>query len=172
MEMSKKFKRLISSIIVMAFVLGTMLIPNTSSNAANATLLNTYGSLFGRSGTCINLNQWKDPTTLSHVKSQYNSITLENEMKPDAMLGYSPTLITKDAAKSLGYYIPSNYTEAYDPKINFDRVDEVLTIAYENGLGVRAHTLLLHAQTPKWFFRTGFSTHHGYVSQSNMDARM
>lgn len=141
-------------------------------NAADANLLNTYGQYFGRVGTCINLHQLRDANTLRHIKTQYNSITLENEMKPDALLGYSASLITVSQAKSLGYYIPDNYTETYVPKINFSTVDEVMKICYENGLGMRAHTLVWHSQTPNWFFRTGYSTNYGYVSQSQMNARM
>ncbi len=53
--MGKKiFKRFISSIIICAFVLGTIVVPASDSKAASANLLNTYGALLGRSGTCIN----------------------------------------------------------------------------------------------------------------------
>ncbi len=142
------------------------------AEAANDTLLNTYGKTYGRVGTCINSWQLTNANTLSHVKSQYNSITLENEMKPDALLGWSASLITVSQAKSLGYYIPNNYKEAYVPKINFGTIDNVLKICYQNGIGVRAHTLVWHSQTPSWFFRNGYSGNGGYVSQATMDARL
>ena len=167
-----RLHKFLSCMLICVLMLGTVLTPKVDSKAATATLLNTYGSLFGRSGTCINLSQLQNPTTLSHVKSQYNSITLENEMKPDALLGSSPSLITQSAAKSLGYYVPSSCTETYVPKINFDSIDKVLKICYENGIGVRAHTLIWHSQTPAWFFRVGYSTSYGYVSESQMNARM
>ena len=167
----KLLKKVVSTLAVGAMVLGSVIVPSQKTEAAG-TLLDTYGSLFGRSGTCINYSQMIDSNTMKHVKSQYNSITLENEMKPDALLGYSPTLISKDQAKSLGYYVPSGCTESYLPKINFDTIDKVLKICYENGIGVRAHTLVWHSQTPSWFFRTGYSTNYGYVSQSVMDVRM
>ena len=167
----KLLKKVVSTLAVGAMVLGSVIVPSQKTEAAG-TLLDTYGSLFGRSGTCINYSQMLDSNTMKHVKSQYNSITLENEMKPDALLGYSPTLISKDQAKSLGYYVPSGCTESYLPKINFDTIDKVLKICYENGIGVRAHTLVWHSQTPSWFFRTGYSTNYGYVSQSVMDVRM
>jgi len=169
--MKKRWKKLLGSVLTLALLFGVML-PCGSASAAQETLLNTYGALFGYSGTCINLSQLRDADTLAHVKTHYNSITLENEMKPDAMLGYSPSLITKEAAKNAGYYVPSSCTETYLPAINFDKLDEVLQICYNNGLSVRAHTLVWHSQTPDWFFRVGYSTNYGYVSAAQMDIRM
>ena len=170
--MKKGLKKLIGGMLAFTLLLGTMLVPGRNADAAQETLLNTYGSLFGYSGTCINLNQLRDAATLAHVKTQYNSITLENEMKPDALLGYSPNLITQDTAKSLGYYVPSSCKETYLPKLNFGTLDEALKICYENGLSMRAHTLVWHSQTPDWFFRVGYSTNYGYVSAEQMNARM
>lgn len=169
--MKVRWKKLLGSVLALALLIGVML-PCGKAEAAQETLLNTYGSLFGYSGTCINLSQLRDANTLSHVKTHYNSITLENEMKPDAMLGYSPKLITKEAAVNAGYYVPSSCTETYLPAINFDTLDEVLRICYENGLSVRAHTLVWHSQTPDWFFRVGYSKDYGYVSAAQMDIRM
>lgn len=172
MKAMQKGKRLFSAILIGVLVLGSIMVPKTETKAANETLLNTYGSVMGRSGNCVTLNQLKDPATLSHIKTHYNSITLENEMKPDAMLGWQPSLISQDAARNLGYYVPSSMQDTYVPKINFDTIDQVLKICYENGIGVRAHTLIWHSQTPDWFFRVGYSTNYGYVSEAQMNQRM
>lgn len=168
--MKKSFKRLLTVISAMALTMSSLGV--TQAATADQNLLNTYGAKYGRSGTCVNLYQLQNPSTLNTIKQRYNSITLENEMKPDAMLGNSPTLISVAEAKSLGYYIPSNYTEATVPKINFGTMDKVLKIAYDNGLGVRGHTLVWHGQTPSWLFRTGYNGGAGYVNQSVMNARM
>lgn len=174
--MSKnRIYRVACSVLLCILMLGSILVPSSSdkrSSAASSSLLSTYGSLFGRSGNCVSLSQLQNSSTLAHIKSQYNSITLENGMKPDALLGYSPSLITRDSAKNLGYYVSGSFTESYVPKINFDTVDKVLKICYENGIGVRAHTLVWHSQTPDWFFRVGYSTKYGYVSQDQMNKRM
>ena len=174
--MSKnRIYRVACSVLLCILMLGSILVPSSSdrrSSAASSGFLSTYGSLFGRSGNCVSLSQLQNSSTLAHIKSQYNSITLENEMKPDALLGYSPSLITRDSAKNLGYYVSGSFTESYVPKINFDTVDKVLKICYENGIGVRAHTLVWHSQTPDWFFRVGYSTKYGYVSQDQMNKRM
>lgn len=135
-------------------------------------LLNTYGKTFGYNGTCINYSQLKSVYTLKLVKAQYNSVTLENEMKPDALLGQSPTLISIEEAKKLGYVIPENYTDSTVPKLHFETTDDVLKLCAENGLGLRAHTLVWHSQTPAWFFRTDYTSPDTYVSKEVMDARL
>ena len=138
----------------------------------DATLLNTYGNVFGKMGTCINLWQLQNNSTLNLVKSQYNSVTSENEMKPDALLGYSPSLISVDEAKKLGYVIPDNYKESTVPKLNFGNVDKTLELCAKNNLSYRAHTLVWHSQTPEWFFRSNYSGSASYVSKEIMNARM
>lgn len=140
--------------------------------AANETLMNTYGNTYGYSGTCINLYQLKDQATLNQVKKHYNSVTLENEMKPDALLGGSANLMSVNDAEKQGYYIPSNYKESTVPRINFNTVDQALKICKDNGLKMRAHTLVWHSQTPSWFFRWGYNGGSGFVNSSTMDARM
>lgn len=170
--MRKRFKKWISSVVAAALLVSSLLVPGKSADAAGETLLNTYGKSFGYSGTCINLSQLRNSGDLAFLKQHYNSVTLENEMKPDAMLGWSPSLISRSDAQNQGYYIPSGMTETYVPKINFSTVDEALRICKANGLKMRAHTLVWHSQTPDWFFRTGYSTNYGYVSQAQMDMRM
>ncbi|MCR4903020.1 MAG: endo-1,4-beta-xylanase [Butyrivibrio sp.] len=144
----------------------------SQGQTAEANLLNTYGTQFGYSGTCINLYQLRDASQLQFLKTHYNSITLENEMKPDALLGGSARLITVNEAKNRGYYIPDSYKEQYVPQINFSTVDEVMKICYQNGLKMRAHTLVWHSQTPGWFFRNGYAGNGGFVNQQTMDARL
>ncbi|MBP3262968.1 endo-1,4-beta-xylanase [Pseudobutyrivibrio sp.] len=169
----KVFKSLMSKLLVVACAL-TMCVstPSLDAQAAETTLLNTYGSSYGYSGTCINLYQLRDANQLAFLKKHYNSITLENEMKPDALLGGSARLISTDQAKRQGYYIPNNYREPYVPQINFSTVDEVMKICYNNGLKMRAHTLVWHSQTPSWFFRSNYAGYGGFVNQQVMDARL
>lgn len=147
--------------------------PFVPDSTDGATLLNTYGSTFGHIGTCINYSQLQNPTTLAQLKTQYNSVTLENEMKPDSILrNWSQTLISVEEAKALGYIIPDSYKEKTVPKLEFSTVDNVLRICAKNGLGLRGHTLVWHAQTPSWFFREGYRSSGAYVSKATMDARM
>ncbi|SFS02053.1 endo-1,4-beta-xylanase [Anaeromicropila populeti] len=168
-------KKILSVFLSLLLIVGTLAVaPFTTAKAAtvpsNATLLNTYGKLFGYTGTCITPSQLSNSSILNFVKSQYNSITLENEMKPDAIL--TTGRISVSEAKNLGYYIPSGYTESTVPKLNFTNVDNVMKTCYQNGIKMRAHTLCWHSQTPDWYFRSGYSSSGSYVSQSVMNTRL
>ena len=172
MKNAKKIVKECFSIMLVAAMLILLLPIQAYAAQTTQTLRSTYGSTYGHVGTCINYSQLTNQSVLNHVKSQYNSITLENEMKPDSLLGGYANKISVSQAKSMGYYIPDNYKESTVPKINFDTVDKVMKICYENGIGMRAHPLVWHSQTPQWFFKNEYSASNGYVSQSVMDARM
>lgn len=168
--MKKAFKHLMTVILAITIVFSAFIVSWAATS--DQTLLNTYGTKFVRVGTCVSLYQLQNSSTLSVIKQRYNSITLENEMKPDALLGYSPTLLSVSDAKALGYYIPSNYTDTTVPKIDFTTIDKVLQICYNNGLGLRGHTLVWHSQTPAWLFKASYNSSGSYVSSTVMDARM
>lgn len=173
LKKKKRKRRLLSGLVICLLIVGIfMLNPKKPSFAADDNLLTTYGKGLGHMGNCVTLSQLQNQNTLRQIKAEYNSITLENEMKPDYLLGSSANLISVSEAKNLGYYIPSGYNEAYVPRINFNTVDAVLKICYQNGLGVRAHTLVWHSQTPSWFFRSGYNGYNGFVNQSSMNSRM
>ena len=135
-------------------------------------LKNTYGETFGHIGTCINGRQFSDPAALAQIKENYNSITMENEMKPDAILGSSATLISIDEAKTLGYVIPENYKESTVPQLNFYYTDRAIQFCVDNNMGLRGHTLVWHSQTPSWFFKEDYKRDGAFVSPEVMDARL
>lgn len=136
------------------------------------TLKSSYSGLFGKVGVAVTIPQLQDLTTLNFITKHYNSITMENEMKPEYLLGYSPSLITVGEAKERGYIIPGGYNEPYVPDIHYNNVDMILSIASANSLGVRFHTLIWHNQTPAWFFKNDYNAGNGYVSAGVMDARI
>lgn len=150
----------------------------TKHPLADESILENYKGIFGYTGTCLTYNhsnksmrQLQDPETMAHVKKHYNSFTLENEMKPDAMLRSAPTLISVADAKKLGYTIPDNYKEKDIPQLNLESLDDILKTAYENGLHMRAHTLVWHSQTPSWFFTEDYDGKTA-TSPDVMDARL
>ena len=178
-------------------------VPTASVKSANNTwayipvdddsLLKELGPIFGNVGTCLTYEgvkfnggtpskiEMQEPETMTFVKNNYNSFTLENEMKPDYLLAdaintfRNPPLnatIYTDDAKAQGYVIPEGYTEDTVPTINYQRIDDILKVAAEYGVRMRAHTLIWHSQTPTAFFRTNYSANGSYVSPAIMDQRI
>ncbi len=137
------------------------------------SILEAYQDIFPYLGNCVNYHngQLNDEATLAHVKKHYNSITLENEMKPDTILGGKVATISKEEAVELGYVIPESYKEDTVPKLNFASSDAALQVAYDNGLKMRGHTLQWHSQTPQWFFTENYDG-STIVSEEVMDARI
>lgn len=143
----------------------------TKHPLADESILENYKGIFGNVGTCLSTNQIKNEKTMEHVKKHYNSFTLENEMKPDAMLRSKAELITVSDAKKLGYTLPDNYKEKNVPKLNLESLDNILEAAHENGLRMRGHTLLWHNQTPSWFFTKDYANSTP-TDPATMDARL
>lgn len=145
-----------------------------------------YNGIFSYMGSSLNYDGWRgnqdlqDAATLTFVKKHFNSFTLEDEMKPDTVLGgggwFGPTLISKEEAQALGYVIPASYTDSQVPQLKFDVLDKVLEAAYKNGLKMRAHTLMWHQQTPTWFFTDGYNAGMGQkvknATPETMDGRL
>jgi len=107
-------------------------------------------------GVAINTYQLKNEELLGLIKKEFNSITMENQMKPEAVLDWKGSERSKNG----------------DPAINTELLDEVLTLAKDNGLKLRAHTLVWHSQTPDWFFRQDYDTSKEYVNKKTMLERM
>ena len=130
------------------------------------SIKDTYKDIFQYMGTCANYygyeakkDQLTTPKLVNFIKRQFNSITLENEMKPDTVLGnsYSKKLISVQEAKNLGYIIPDNYADDEVPQLSLDAVDKTLEFCAKNNIKMRAHTLMWHQQTPNWFFAEDYS---------------
>ena len=75
------------------------------------------------------------------VASQFNSLTCENEMKPDFILDRNASIAQGDEEV---------------PAIKMDRAMQAIRFAEENDLKIRYHTLVWHAQTPDWFFNVAY----------------
>ena len=113
----------------------------------------SIGAVLGASG----LNM---PALTDLVKTHFNSLTLENEMKPSGLLDYNASI-----------------TEPIDnesPSINFTTAERGLKFAKENGIKMRGHTLVWHSQTPRWLFTEGYSIKRDapFVSREVMLKRM
>lgn len=132
-----------------------------------------FEDTFGKVGNAIGSYELNNFDTMRFIKSQYNSITMGNEMKPDYLLGGNPTLSDTNPA---GYVDPSTFESKYmDNKyfqINMNSLDQYMEAAYSNGLKMRFHVFVWHQQTPKWFFKKNFDAEQGWVTPEVMNGRL
>ena len=95
------------------------------------------------------------------VKQQFNIITPENEMKPDAVLDLNAS---KKLVKETG--------DESKVAVHFDSALPLLEFARENGIKVHGHTLVWHSQTPEALFHEGYETNKPYVTREVMLGRL
>ena len=93
------------------------------------------------------------------ITTQFNSVTPENELKPDSVL---------DAATTLAD--PAKYNEC--PAIHFDAAKPILDFCKENGIQMRGHTLVWYSQTPSWLFYENYDVNGNLASRELMLKRM
>lgn len=143
------------------------------------SLKEAYSGIFERFGNILNYNtSWNDgyqlqsKDTMAFVQKQFNSYTLENEMKPDSLLPSWSGTISVSEAEQLGYVIPDSYKETKVAKLNFDTLDKILEASNQYGMQMRAHVLMWHQQTAARFFKVDYDNDNGYVSTEVMDARI
>lgn len=101
-----------------------------------------------------NMEQYKEI-----ILDNFNSITCENEMKPDYLLD-------KEGCQE-------NLQETYrNPKLKFDICQPAVDFALEHGMKMRLHTLVWHSQTPKWFFTEDYTEDGKLADREVMLQRM
>lgn len=106
-------------------------------------------------GTCLSMNMLSNLDQRLIVTDQFNSITMENSMKPDY-------IFNKD--KSI---------ESGDLVVEFNNeVIKMLEFARKNNMAVRGHTIIWHSQTPNWIFYEDFKNPNKFASREVMLARM
>ncbi|MGB4092524.1 MAG: endo-1,4-beta-xylanase [Ruminococcus flavefaciens] len=90
----------------------------------------------------------------SFLKENYNSITPENELKPESILD-------QNASRQSG-----------SVQVNLSRAASTLKFCEDNGISLRGHTFVWYSQTPDWFFKENFSDNGNFVSKSEMNKRL
>ncbi len=124
----------------------------------NMTLRERYADNF-KVGVALSNYLINNPGALEFTASQFNSLTFENEMKPDHLL---------DAAGCRSGY-PGTNTK---PAVKFSSTTRGMEWAQKNGIGVRGHTLVWYSQTPSWFFTTDYKDGSPLASREVMLKRM
>ncbi|MCQ2536905.1 MAG: endo-1,4-beta-xylanase [Lachnospiraceae bacterium] len=114
-----------------------------------------------------------DVNTMGLVYKHANATTLGNELKPDAMFGYSNGAV------------PGKHTIEYQgepldvPKLDYSRAEKILNRIYdwnknnpEHMIKVRGHVLVWHSQTPNWWFYEDYDPKGKLASPELMNRRL
>ena len=124
-------------------------------------------------GTSIVNSDLKDVDTMALVTRHFNAITLGNELKPDAMFGYSNDRCPGTETAIL------NGEELVVPKLDYSRAERTLDAIYdwnqshpEDIIKVRGHVLVWHSQTPEWWFHEDYDADKPYADTETMNRRL
>jgi GH35 family endo-1,4-beta-xylanase len=118
-----------------------------------AGLKDVYSSKF-KFGSILNGTTANNSAMKTIVLREFNSITPENELKPDATI------------------VASGSTDT-DVKVQLNSgARAILQFCQDNNIPVRGHTFVWHSQTPEWFFKTGFTNSGTVVGKAVMKQRM
>jgi len=132
---------------------GVMTATPVLGQPANGGLKDVYANRF-KFGSILNGSTVNSAAMKTIVLREFNSITPENELKPDATILQSGS--TNDNVKV---------------QLN-NGAKAILKFCEDNNIPVRGHTLVWHSQTPGWFFRENFSANGAVVTPAVMDKRM
>lgn len=116
-------------------------------------------------GVALPVSSLDNENTMKLVEKHFNSVTCENEMKPESILGSGePGVSTLDELES---------------KLNFESADKVAQYFADYNeknpsepIKMRGHVFVWHSQTPTWWFREGFKSDGEYVSKEKMNDRI
>lgn len=148
------------------------------------SLTEEYRELFPYFGVGAGKDSFLGTNGLKFIKSQFNSYSAGNAMKPDAIMTKDATNnhLTDAEAQTNGYFRPDNYATFEDnkingvvayPKLDFTTTDKLLKQAHDNDIKVRFHVLVWHQQTPSCFFKKNYDdTKNDLVSTEVMNSRL
>ncbi len=120
-----------------------------------ASLKDAFGSKF-KVGTSVSPGELSKGAAF--IKHHFNSITPENELKPDA-------IINQQACQQKGNNV--------NTQVVFNSgTRTTLKFCQDNGIALRGHTFVWYSQTPDWFFRENFQNYGNYVDKNTMNKRL
>lgn len=122
------------------------------------SLKEIYAGLFDF-GAAVPQHIVRNKTMMNFALRQFNIMTPENELKPDAVLDVA-------ASKRLAQ------EDETAVAVHFDAARPLLDFAKANGVKIHGHVLVWHSQTPAAFFREGYDANKPFVSREVMLARL
>lgn len=136
---------------------------NIAPSVRGIPLKDAYNDQFkigvGLYGSSIQTDSLNSEPISEIIKYHFNSATYTNLMKPSYILDHIGSIRNLQAGNP-------------EPAVKFDSVIKGLDFCQENGIEMRGHVLVWHAQTPDWFFREGYMTNTEYVNRETMLLRL
>lgn len=142
-----------SNLYVDDFVLATAPVYNIEQDIPS--LKDAYSSYF-KVGTAVTTSELAPQSAKDLINKHFNSITLGNELKPDALLDRNASIAAGNE----------------NPQIDLASARTILNYCRDNDIPVRGHVLVWHSQTPDWFFKENYADDGDWVSKETMLARM
>ena len=105
------------------------------------SLWQTYEDYF-KVGTCLSSSSLKNSEQRRITKDNFNSVTAENEAKPEQVLDQKACQALADKS---------------EVAITMKPFEKIYDFAAANGIGVRHHTFVWYSQTPSWFFTVDYA---------------
>ena len=125
------------------------------SDVTDKALKDVFAEHGVKVGTCISSQVISNPNMAGLVMSQYNSCTMENAMKPDAILSL-------EKSRGEGNLVVEFNNDAR----------RVLEWAKNHKFSMRGHTFIWYSQTPDWIFYQDFDPSKSFVDRETMLSRM
>ncbi len=130
--------------------------PSPTPTAPVVSLRDVFAEHGMKVGTCLTVNMINSEKQSALIKEQFNSITMENDMKPDYIFNKEKSIAKGDLVVE------------FNPNML-----KMLEWAKNNGMAVRGHTLVWYSQTPAWIFYDNFDEKTGkLVSRDVMIKRL
>ena len=131
---------------------------HTDYDYKGESLSETYEEYF-KVGACMSSSQLHNTENRKIAKHNFNSLTAENEAKPQHVLD-------QEACKA-------GLTKGKDfVAITMEPFEKLYNFCEASHIGVRHHTFVWYSQTPDWFFRQNFNQGGNYVSKDVMNQRL
>lgn len=117
-------------------------------------------------GVALPVSSLDNKNTMKLVEKHFNSVTCENEMKPESILGSGEPGVSD--------------LKELESKLNFESADKVAQHFWDYNknnpskppIKMRGHVFVWHSQTPTWWFREDFKSDGAYVSKEEMNKRI
>ena len=93
-------------------------------------------------GVAVNQRNVTNPEQIALIKKEFNSMTAENDMKPEP-------------------------TEPQEGQFNWENADRIANFARQNGIKLRGHTLMWHSQIGRWMTAEGTTKEQFYARMKN-----